>query len=52
MDTISYTYRAERRDTRNFHEWVVFECVDGYEEAIFFSTSLEEVKAFMRDLGA
>ena len=52
MNTISYTYRTERRDTRNFHGWVVFECVDGYEEEIFSSTSLDEVKAFMRDLGA
>ena len=52
MNTISYTYRAERRDTRNFHGWVVFECVDGYEEEIFSSTSLDEIKAFMRDLGA
>lgn len=52
MDTISYTYRAERMDTCNFHGWIVFECVDGYEEEIFSSTSLDEVKAFMHDLGA
>jgi len=52
MDTISYTYRAKRMDTCNFHGWIVVECVDGYEEEIFSSTSLDEVKAFMRDLGA
>ena len=52
MDTISYTYRAERVDTRNFHGWIVFECSDGYEEEIFSSPSLDEVRAFMHDLGA
>lgn len=52
MNTISYTYQVERMDTPNFHGWVVFECVDGYEEEIFSSTSLNEIKEFMRDLGA
>lgn len=52
MNTISYTYRAERMDTRNFHGWIVFECSEGYEEEIFSSTSLDEIKVFMRDLGA
>ena len=52
MDSISYTYKAERMDTRNFHGWVVFECSEGMEEEIFSSASYEEVKAFMRDLGA
>lgn len=52
MDSISYTYKAERVDTRNFHGWVVFECSEGMEEQIFSSISLDEVKAFMRDLGA
>lgn len=52
MNTISYTYRVERVDTHNFHGWIVFECVEGYEEEIFSSASLDEVKAFMRDLGA
>lgn len=52
MDTISYTYKVERMDTRNFHGWIVIECADGYGEEIFSSSSLDEVKAFMRDLGA
>lgn len=52
MENISYTYKVERMDTPNFHGWVVFECTEWMEEEIFSSTSYEEVKAFMRDLGA
>ena len=52
MESISYTYKIERMDTRNFHGWVVFEGSEGMEEEIFSSASYEEVKAFMRDLGA
>ena len=52
MESISYTYKVERMDTRNFHGWVVFECSEGMEEEIFASSSREEVSAFMRDLGA
>ena len=52
MDSISYTYKLERVDTRNFHGYVVFECSEGMEEEIFSSTSYDEVSAFMRDLGA
>lgn len=52
MNTISYIYQVERMDTPNFHGWVVFECVDGYEEEIFSSISLNEIKEFMRDLSA
>lgn len=52
MKSISYTYKLERMDTRNFHGWVVFECSEGLEEEIFSSTSLDEAKMFMRDLGA
>lgn len=52
MDSISYTYKLERVDTRNFHGYVVFECSEGMEEEIFSSTSYDEVSAFMQDLGA
>ena len=52
MNSISCTYKYERLDTRNFHGWIVFECSESMEEEIFKSTSLDEVKAFMHDLGA
>lgn len=52
MNEFTYTYKAVRVDTPNFHGWVVFECVDGYEEEIYSDTVLEHVKAFMNDLGA
>lgn len=52
MENISYTYEVQRVDTRNFHGWVVFECSEGMKEEIFSSTSHDEVKAFMADLGA
>ena len=52
MKSISYTYKLERVDTRNFHGWAVFECSEGLEEEIFSSASLKEAKMFMRDLGA
>jgi hypothetical protein len=50
MDSISYTYKLERRDTRNFHGWGVLECSDGMEEEIFSDTSLDVARAFMHDL--
>lgn len=52
MNSISYTYKLERIDTRNFHGWAVFECSEGLEEEIFSTPSLDEARAFMRDLGA
>lgn len=52
MDSISYTYKLVRVDTRNFHGYVVFECSESMEEEIFSSTSYDEVSAFMQDLGA
>ena len=51
MDSISYTYKIERIDTRNFHGWAVFECSDGLEEEIYSTDSLEEARAFMKDCG-
>ena len=48
METISYT--LERRDTLNFHGWIVLECCDSWEDEIFSSTSLEEAQAFLNDL--
>lgn len=48
METISYT--LERRDTSNFHGWVVLECTESWDEEIFSSTSLEEAQAFLNDL--
>lgn len=50
METISYT--LERRDTSNFHGWVVLECTEIWDEEIFSSTSLEEAQAFLNDLTA
>ena len=52
MESISYTYEVERVDTINFHGWVVFECSECLMDEIFSSSSLDEIKAFMRDLGA
>lgn len=52
MTTISYTYEIERRDNCNFHGWIVLECSEYMEEEIFSTTSLEEAKAFVRDLSA
>lgn len=52
MNSISYTYKIERVDTRNFHGWVVFECSEGMEEEIFSNASYDKVTAFMRDLRA
>ena len=48
MKTVSYT--LERRDTRNFHGWIVLECYENWDEEIFSSTSLEEARAFLNDL--
>ena len=48
----TYSYKIERRDTRNFHGWVVIECTDWTEEEIYSTSSLQEAKAFMKDLGA
>lgn len=52
MENISYTYKLERVDTRNFHRYIVFECSEGMEEEIFSSVSYDEARAFMHDLGA
>jgi hypothetical protein len=48
METASYT--LERRDTINFHGWIVLECYENWDEEIFSSTSLEEAQAFLNDL--
>ena len=50
METISYT--LERRDTKNFHGWVILECHDNWDDEIFSSTSLTEAKIFLNDLTA
>ena len=50
METISYT--LERRDTPNFHGWVVLECYENWDNEIFSSTSFEEARAFLNDLTA
>ena len=50
METVSYT--LERRDTKNFHGWVILECHDNWDDEIFSSTSLEEAKTFLNDLTA
>ena len=50
METVSYT--LERRDTKNFHGWVILECHDDWDDEIFSSTSLEEARAFLNDLTA
>ena len=52
MDGITYTYEVERIDTINFHGWVIFECSEGMKEEIFSSDSMDEIRAFMADLGA
>ena len=52
MDSISYTYEVERVDTINFHGWIILECSEGMKEEIFSSVSHEDIKNFMRDLGA
>ena len=49
MDSISYTYEVERRDTCNFHGWVVFECSEYLEEEIFSSELRSEAEAILRD---
>jgi len=48
---VTYSYEVRRVDTVNFHGWVVVEISDGMEEDIFASSSLDEVRAFTRDLG-
>lgn len=48
---VTYSYDVRRVDTINFHGWVVVEISDGMKEDIFSSSSLAEVRAFMRDLG-
>ena len=52
MESFSYTYEVERIDTLNFHGWAVFECSPGMKAEIFHSSSLPEIQAFMKDLGA
>lgn len=52
MENISYTYKVRRVDNRNFHGWIVSECSEYLEEDIFSSSSLDDVKTFMRDMGA
>ena len=48
FNQVTFYYRVEYIRGR----WVVFECSEYLAEEIFASTSREEVKAFMRDLGA
>jgi len=48
METVSYI--IERRDTPNFHGWIVLECYESWDDEIFSSTSLEEARAFLNDL--
>ena len=48
---VTYSYDVRRVNTINFRGWVVVEISDGMEEDIFSSSSLDEVRAFMRDLG-
>ena len=50
MEIVSYT--LERRDTRNFHGWVILECYENWDDEIFSSTSLEEAQVFLHDLTA
>ncbi len=45
-------YTLERRDTKNFHGWVVLACYESWDEEIFSSTSFEEARAFLNDLTA
>lgn len=49
--SIEVTYLVERRDTPNFHGWIIFECSDGLEEQYFSSANWSEVRAVLRDLG-
>ena len=48
METISYA--LERRDTPNFHGWIILERNEGLDTEIFSSTSLEEARTFLNDL--
>ena len=52
MDEFTYTYEVERVDTANFHGWIVLECSIGMKETIYRDTNLDNIKAFMHDLGA
>ena len=47
-----FVYVLRRIDTSNFHGWAIFECFDYMDEIYFSSTSLEECKEVMHDLGA
>ena len=48
METVSYV--IERRDTHNFHGWVVFACYEDWEEEILATTSLKMAKAFLKEM--
>ena len=41
----SYTYTIERKDTKNFHGWLVIESSEGLETVIHSCSSLDEAKA-------
>lgn len=49
--SIKVTYLLERRDTPNFHGWVIFACSDGLEEEYYANESWAKVRAVLRDLG-
>lgn len=52
MMSIEITYELRRHDSAHFHGWIVWACSEGMEEEYFSSTSLNEARAIMRDLGA
>ena len=48
MDSIKVTYELARHDTPNFHGWIIWECSEGMEAAIYHSTSLEDARAVLQ----
>lgn len=41
----SYTYTIERKDTKNFHGWMVIENSEGLENVVHSCHDLDEAKA-------
>lgn len=50
MESFAPEYKMERKDTRNFHGWIIYACYGLLEEAIFKTTDCAEALCVLDDL--
>lgn len=48
--SINVTYRLERKVTKNFQGWIIWQCYEGVEEEYYSTSSYQDAREMLRDL--